>query len=192
MRRRTAVLLALLAGVGLLALSALTWIQATGLDGLSGTTVDVSGAQASTVVSAMALVGMASGAALSIARRVGVVVIGVLLVLTGIAAAWASLQAGLDPEAAARGVVGQATGTTAAAGDYLVSAWPWVAAAAGAVLALTGVAVLAFGSSWRRSARRFDSPTPAQSAADEASTPASEPVDEMDAWDELTRGQDPT
>ncbi|MDI3330962.1 MAG: Trp biosynthesis-associated membrane protein [Micrococcus sp.] len=201
LRRRTAVLWAIAAGTVVLGAGAQTWIQATGLTGLPGTVVTTSGNQAAAVVPAMALVGMASGIALSMARRVGRVVTAGLLLLAGVVTGWASVHAALSPADAARAQVSAATGTTADAGAYAVTAWPWVTLAAGVLLAACGIAVLVAGRGWRDS-RRYDTratASGASTAANAAPGPAAGgagagagPVDEIDAWDDLSRGEDPT
>jgi uncharacterized membrane protein (TIGR02234 family) len=207
LKRRTAVLWAIAAGAVTLGAGAQTWIQATGLSGLPGTVVTTSGNQAAAVVPAMALVGMASGIALSMARRVGRVVTSVLLVLAGVATGWASVNAALAPADAARAQVSAATGTTADAGAYAVTAWPWVTLAAGVLLAACGIAVLVAGRGWRDN-RRYDTRATASGTSATTGTVtgpattagpgagagpgATGPVDEIDAWDDLTRGEDPT
>ncbi|HEY4614274.1 MAG TPA: Trp biosynthesis-associated membrane protein, partial [Citricoccus sp.] len=97
-----------------------------------------------------------------------------------------------------RSQVSAATGTTAEAASYAVTAWPWVTLAAGVLLAACGVVVLVAGRGWREN-RRYDRRAAAGAAGTGASgavgapeTPGSGPVDEIDAWDELTRGEDPT
>ena len=197
-RRRTAVLWAVAAGALVLGAGAQTWVRSTGLSGLPGTEVTTSGNQAAAVVPAMALVGMASGIALSMARRVGRLVTSVLLVLAGAATGWAAVQAALAPAGAARSQVSAATGTTAEAASYAVTAWPWVTLAAGVLMAACGVVVLVAGRGWREN-RRYDQRaatgtggTAASGAAGAPETAGSGPVDEIDAWDELTRGEDPT
>lgn len=200
LRRRTAVLWAIAAGAAVLGTGAQTWIQATDLTGLPGTVVTTSGNQAAAVVPAMALVGMASGVALSMARRVGRVVTSVLLVLAGVTTAGAAARAALSPADAATAQVSAATGTTAEAGAYAVTAWPWLTLAAGVLLAACGIAVLVLGRGWRAN-RRYDTATAgsAATAATGAGPAGTDPaaaaenrIDEIDAWDELSRGEDPT
>lgn len=199
--RRTAVLWAVAAGAALLGAGAQTWVQASGLDGLSETSVDATGNDAAAVVPAMALVGMAGGAALSIARRVARTVIAALLVLAGLAGAVASVQVAANPAEAAQSVVGSATGTTALASEYVVTVWPWIALAVSVALALCGVAVLVFGRQWALTSRRYDTGSSADpsSASRHQDGPArtqqsrpDEDLDEIDAWDQLSRGNDPT
>lgn len=206
--RKAAVLWAVAAGAALLGAGAQPWVHASGLDGLPGTTVSTTGNDAAAVVPAMALVGMAGGAALSIARRVARTVIAALLVLAGLAGAVSAVQAAADPSGATRSAVGEATGTTAPAAQHLVTAWPWVALAVSVALALCGAAVLVVGRRWRDTNRRYDSaaaPAGSGRPGDEARAPgeavpsprpqagrAEEGLDEIDAWDRLSRGDDPT
>lgn len=222
--RRTAVLVALAAGAVILGTGAQPWIESTGISGLVTASVTTTGNQAAAVVPAMGLVGLAAGIALSMARRIGRWVTGVLMVLAGAAAGMSAVTAALDPATAAQGQVAAASGTTSGAAEHVVTAWPWFTLAGGALLVLCGLAVLFLGRGWT-SSRRHESPvsrggatpaapaTPATSVAADgatgattgattgASTSAStgasgtraeRDLDEIDAWDELTRGGDPT
>jgi uncharacterized membrane protein (TIGR02234 family) len=202
LKRRTAVLWAIAAGAIILGTGAQTWIESTQISGLPGDSVTTTGNQAAAVVPAMALVGMAAGIALSMARRIGRWITALLLLLAGAATAWSSVQAALDPAAAAHPQVSEASGTTADAGSYAVTVWPWLTLVGGILLFLCGLAVLLFGRRWTTSRRYEAAPaagtatgttgaTGTASAAE--STPADgEDLDEIDAWDELSRGQDPT
>ena len=204
LQRKVAVLWALAAGAALLGAGAQTWVQATGLDGLADTSVATSGNDAAAVVPAMALVGMAGGAALSIARRFARTVIAALLVLAGLAGGVSAVQVATDPARAAQAAVGEATGTTAAAAQYVVTVWPWIAVVVSLALAACGLAVLVFGRRWGGASRRYDFTVAAPTAHPGSTTtvPASdtspvdaqraEQLDEIDTWDRLSRGDDPT
>ncbi len=219
--RRTAVLVALAAGAVILGTGAQPWIESTGISGLVTASVTTTGNQAAAVVPAMGLVGLAAGIALSMARRIGRWVTGVLMVLAGAAAGMSAVTAALDPATAAQGQVSAASGTTSGAAEHVVTAWPWFTLAGGALLVLCGLAVLFLGRGWT-SSRRHESPvsrggaTPAAPATSVAAggatgattgattgastsastgasgTRAERDLDEIDAWDELTRGGDPT
>lgn len=204
LKRRTAVLWAIAVGAIILGTGAQTWIESTGVSGLSTTSVTTTGNQAAAVVPAMGLVGLAAGIALSMARQIGRWVAGVLLVLAGLAAGLSAVFAVVDPAAAARAQVSAASGTTADAASYVLTVWPWLTLVGGVLLLLCGLAVLVLGRGWSVS-RRHESPAATGSAtaaatgsaAGTASTTASGPdaqegLDEIDAWDELSRGQDPT
>lgn len=189
MRRRWIVLAALLAGVLVLAATGQTWVTASGLEGSPVPQATAGGGRVAPVATALALVVMAGALALTTARRVGVVLVGVLMTLAGVVIASTAVTAALDPVAAAAGAVSELTGTTAPAAAYAVSAWPWVSAAGGVMAAVLGVATLVVGPRWAAT-RRFESPATADEPA--ASAPPSRHVDRMDAWDELSRGEDPT
>ncbi|NUL47181.1 Trp biosynthesis-associated membrane protein [Cellulosimicrobium funkei] len=215
MKRRTAVLWALAAGAVILGTGAQTWIESAGLSGLATTSVTTTGNQAAAVVPAMGLVGMAAGIALSMARRIGRWVAAVLMVLAGLVAGFSAVNAALDPASAAQAQVSEASGTTADAGSYAVTVWPWLTLVGGVLLLLCGLAVLVLGRGWVTS-RRHESPVAAAGTAPGTTASATagigagaaagagiaagtEPgagdgaeLDEIDAWDDLSRGQDPT
>ena len=149
----------------------------------------------------MALVVMAGALALTTARRLGAVIVGVLMALAGVVIASTSVTAALDPATTAAAAVADATGTTALAQDYAVTAWPWVAVSGGVLAVLCGVTAAVAGRGWH-SARRYET---APAAPGPGLTPGGEHpaasareaaqrrrVDQMDAWDELSRGNDPT
>ena len=120
--------------------------------------VTVTGADAATSVSALAVVALAASVSLSIAGRITRYIIGTLLVLAGGATAAAAWNAWANPEAAAATLVGEAAGTAQIDADYAVTAWPWVAVVAGAWVALAGLAVLVASRRWQVSRRSSSSP----------------------------------
>lgn len=190
MRRRTVVVGALVAGALVLATAGQTWVHATGLDGGVVQEARASGRQAAPVAAAMALVVMAAALALTTARRLGARLVGVLMALAGVVVASTAVTAALDPVATAASAVAQATGTTAPAADYAVTAWPWVAAVGGLLAVTMGLLALVAGGRWTQS-RRYEAPA----AVDADTAPGASPrgtVDQMDAWDSLSRGDDPT
>ncbi|REE03008.1 Trp biosynthesis-associated membrane protein [Citricoccus nitrophenolicus] len=213
LKRRTAVLWAIAAGAIILGTGAQTWIESSQISGLPGDSVTTTGNEAAAVVPAMALVGMAAGIALSMARRIGRWITALLLLLAGVATVWSSVQAALDPAAAARTQVSEASGTTADAGAYAVTVWPWLTLVGGILLLLCGLAVLLFGRRWTTTRRYEAAPatgtattaagtmstagstagsTAASTSGEAPDTGDAEDLDEIDAWDELSRGQDPT
>lgn len=201
MRRRTAVLSALATGALVLFAAGRTWVVATGLSGGLAAEATTSGAAAAPVVPAMALVVMAGALALTTARRIGAVAAGILMGLAGLLGAGAAAAAALDPLRTAAAAVSDATGTTAAAQSYTVTAWPWVAVVGGVLAALCGVAAALSGRGWS-TARRYEKaaaaggtgsgPEAPRAGASRRSEAERRRVDQMDAWDELSRGNDPT
>lgn len=200
LRRRTVVFAALAAGGLVLLAAGQTWVHASGLGSGAVAEVTADGSDASGVTSAMAFVVLAAALALTIARRVGRWVVGVLLVLAGATLAVTAVSASADPASAAAPAVSEATGTTAAAASYAVTAWPWVAAAGGVLAVLAGVAALVAGRHWTHS-RRFEAPSAPSGdrgpsavgrGTVDARADSDAGPDSMDAWDELTAGNDPT
>ena len=66
-----------------------------------------------------------------------------------------------------------------------MSPWPAVAAVVGAVLALVGLGVLVTSGRWPGPSRKYEA-VRFEHADDGA------PLDAVDSWDELSRGDDPT
>ncbi|WP_022873293.1 Trp biosynthesis-associated membrane protein [Nesterenkonia alba] len=188
--RRIVVLLGLAAG-GMLFLSATqTWVTAEGLpETAAAEAVDIAGTEVSDTVTAMALVGLAGGAALSIARRVARIVIGALILAAGALAAVTVIRVLLDPAAQTLTALGEITGTTEPAAGYEVQ-WALGTAAAGAVLLIAaGILTLVAGRRWpdagasKKYARRTHGA---------GTTGAEHAPDEFDLWDDLSAGEDPT
>ncbi|MCO1339877.1 hypothetical protein BJH93_13405 [Kocuria polaris] len=189
MSRRTSVLVAL-AGA-LLALLAVTrtWVTVTPAESaiVQGVVV-VPGSAAATSVSALAIVALAAGISLSIAGRVARYVVAAVLVAAGAGIGFASASVLGNPESAAAGMVGEAAGTAQILADYATSPWPFVGIAAGVWTAAAGIVVAVGARRWAES-RKY------AAAGEQAAAPAAgddSAVDEIDGWDRLSRGEDPT
>lgn len=161
-----------LAGAALLLASAgRAWAYADQplLDGATTARTVATGSSLTGVPVAVGLVGLAGVAALAATRGRGRVVLGALLAAVGALAVLALLHT--DP--AVPGARAEATtGTTA---------WPLVASAGAALLAVAGLLTLVRGARWAALSRRYDAPA-ARRAVDPSSA----------AWDRLDRGEDPT
>ena len=209
--RRNVLAGALLGAAAALATTTRTWIRVVpDAAAVRIPQIDVAGSDAATAVAALAVVALAGGLAAAIAGPVARRIIAVLLVAAGAGIVAASVGVVLDPQGAAAGVVGTATGMPAVAGTYTVLAWPWIAAAAGAWMALVGVVLFFAGRGWkgsRKYAGAAASGAEASGAAQPEGTvqpggtpqphstvrpPADGPLDEIDGWDSLSRGEDPT
>jgi uncharacterized membrane protein (TIGR02234 family) len=147
--------------------------------------LQVQGSKAATTVTALALVALAGGLAASIAGKIARWIITAIIVLAaaGIIAAAATVLA--DPLAAAQGSIAAATGVSGGSADVSVSAFPVLAVAAGCLLGACGLLVVPAGRYWK-SRTKYDAA---------AAGPAGQqtgPVDEIDSWDRLSRGDDPT
>lgn len=149
-----------------------------------GSELAVPGSKAATAVTALALVALAGGIAASIAGRVARWVISGLIVLAaaGIVAAAATVMA--EPLAAAQGAIAEATGVSGGSAEVAVSVFPVLAVVAAVLLGLVALVLIPAGRFWTTRTRFDAKATPG--------APASGPVDEIDTWDRLSRGDDPT
>jgi uncharacterized membrane protein (TIGR02234 family) len=158
---------------------------------LPPTTIAVGGGDAAPLAPAAGLVLLAAAAALLAVRGAGRAVLGVVMVLAGAGAAWASgrvLTGGdvLTDQLAALGV------TT---GDYtrdVVPAWPVVAVVGGLLGIAAGLLAVVRGRRWPAMGRRYERPGgPAQPPARPVA-PATDEQRAQSAWTALDRGEDPT
>ena len=160
----------------------------------------VSGAIAAPALSALGFAALALAAALAIAGPLIRIVLGILGVVLGGSIVLAASVALSDPVAAGASVVTHATGV---AGDSSVhdlvasttaTVWPVLAIVAGALLALTCLAVIVTARAWPASSRRYQAVRLEDPDAAAAPEPAEQPARDraVDEWDELSRGDDPT
>lgn len=163
-----------------------TWIRAEVTTVIDTSVIDVSGADAASTVSALALVALVASVALRIAGPRLRKILAVLIVGAGLGLAVAAYSVQADPQASAAAQVSAATGTTAAANAYELTAMPWLGLAAGLLIALCGIWAFVASSQWK-SGRKYD-----RSAGRQGSAPRDENPDEIDTWDSLTAGDDPT
>lgn len=217
MPRRTApaVLSTLLCALALFGTTTQAWIHAAVTTSLQPVTVDVTGADAAPAVTALGLVAAVAAVASALGGRILRTVVGVVVVLAGAGAVAAVLAVTADPRAAAQPTVGAQTGVISGGGEYTMTAWPWAGVAAAVLLGLCGIwLVLVAQRVRRRATQRFDrapltsTAGPRQTEHDvvaegstsavgsSSSTPgetqAADHADDIDTWDALTRGEDPT
>jgi len=143
----------------------------------------VQGSKAATAVTALALVALAGGLAASIAGRVARWIIAVLVLLAsaGIIVAAATVLA--DPLGAAQGTIAASTGISGGQAAVTATPFPVLAVVAASFLALCALALPAAGRYWK-ARTKYD--------RGQAARAGSGPVDEIDSWDRLSRGEDPT
>jgi hypothetical protein len=220
-RTKLTLVLVVLAASGI-ALFAWTrvWINATVTTGGTESArqqLEIAGSTAAPALTALALAGLALAGALTIAGPVIRLVLGVLQVVLGGCVMLAAYLAVSDPAGASSAAVTAATGI---AGEQSIldgiesttlTAWPFVALGAGAVMALAGIAILATSRSWPQSASRYqavrmepvgmepgvtnsgattDGQAPIHASRSRAATDAT--GRSVDSWDDLSRGSDPT
>lgn len=163
-----------------------TWIRAEVSTVVATSTLDISGADAGPTVSALALVALVASVALRIAGPKLRKVLALLLVGVGVGLAVAAFGVHADPQAASMAQVSAITGTNAPADSYEVTVLPLLSAAFGVLVALAGVWAFVATSHWK-TGRKYD-----RSAARAARLASAEETDEIDAWDSLSEGKDPT
>lgn len=186
------VLILLLGGVLALIGATQTWVTATGFEAAHIDQVQLSGQEASPVITAMALVAIAAGAALSIARSIGRWIIGVVVIIASLTMGWTTISVITDPLGAVAVKIAETTGTSGTAAPTAqldVSVLPWLTVT-GALIALAGgVITLIIGRRWPvGKTKKYDvgeQQQPPQADRDGQ-------LDEIDTWDELSRGEDPT
>jgi uncharacterized membrane protein (TIGR02234 family) len=151
--------------------------------------LQVQGSKAATTVTALALVALAGGLAASIAGRFArwIITALILLAAAGIVSAAAIVLA--DPLAAAQGSIAAATGISGSSVQVDVTAFPALAVVAGSLLGLAALLIIPAGRFWKNRTR-YD--TAAAGPARGAAGSAAGPPDEIDSWDRLSRGDDPT
>lgn len=185
-RKSTLILLAVLAALAVFGTTTQTWIHvAVGQGEVAQSDLDIPGSKAAVAVSALALVALAGALATSIAGKVARIVTTAIVFLgaAGIVAVVLGILA--DPAAAAMTEVGAATGIEGQGSNATTTIFPVLAIVAAVVLGVAALLVLWFGQSW--SVRtKYDAAKAAPAGA------SAEPVDEIDRWDQLSRGEDPT
>jgi uncharacterized membrane protein (TIGR02234 family) len=152
----------------------------TGQDGLQ-----VQGSKAATTVTALALVALAGGLAASIAGRVARWIITAIIVLASAGIVTAAVTVIADPLAAAQGSIAAATGITGSSAQVGLTAFPALAVVAGLLLGLSALLIIPAGRYWK-TRTKYDAAAVRGGAAPEG------PADEIDSWDRLSRGDDPT
>lgn len=193
-RRKSA---SLLLGVALCGAALLAWSQSWFLVTLTGNTsggepIAATGTPAAPAVAALAIAGLATVGAIAISGKVVRTILATLIVLEGIAVTWSAVFAIAAPLGAVESLVTAATGITghlpvaALVANVTTTAWPWIAAASGALLAALGCAMAVTSRAWPSSAQKYES-APATSR-DRSSGPENAIWD----WDRLSGGTDPT
>jgi hypothetical protein len=189
--RMIAVLTALLAGVIGIVSSTQTWLDVTVTGGVSDS-LTVSGAAAIPVLAPLSLATMALGAALSIVGRVLRYVFGALMLAIAVTLLVLTARVAFaHPVDAVAAAVTTATGIAGDAVAGLVVAiaatpWPVVTLLAWVLLLASGVFTVATAHRWRGSGRRY------RTGGRRHAVREDQPLDAVDSWDDLTRGDDPT
>ena len=190
-RARLLSVLGILAGglFGLIA-STQTWLDATINDG-AAEPIHVAGADAIALMAPLSLAAIAAAITLAIAGVAFRYVLGALAVIIG--AAMLVMNVRLITGASARDVAAAVTEATGIAGDSAIIAMvteltltPWVTVTVVAWLLIIagGLLTLVTAKSWAASGKKYRTST--------AGITHTGPLDKIDSWDDLSRGEDPT
>lgn len=188
-RKPVVVLLAVAAGIVLLAAGRADWVTGT-VDGIAGPVrASAVGTDAAPGLAGLALVAMAAAVAATTSGKVARWVCVVALAAVGLGVIALSARALLDAPTVLGGVAASESGTTgtleAAAST---TPWPWVAIVA-ALLLLVSAGGAAVGSrKWGALGGKYERPT--GDGATEVGGARGERVDSD--WDRVTRGDDPS
>lgn len=197
-RKSTVVFSTLIFAGALLGAATQTWFQVSMDQGtVRATEIAVPGTKVSAAVTAFALVAAAGALAVTIAGRVGRVIAGVLVLLAAVGAAWTTGSSMLDPQAAVAPAVSEQIGVEGLALDAQLTPLLPLAFAAALCLLFAALAILVFGSDWT-STRKYNAARQARPGANGAASTSTgavddlEEFDQIDGWDRLSRGEDPT
>lgn len=174
--------LCLLTAAATFATTLTTWITATVSNVLGEQTLSVPGKDASAAVSALAIVAVVASVVLRISGPKVRLAVAALMAVSGIAiviSAWGVTQNPAQASLASTSVV---TGTTDLSGTFDLTVWPWIAMVCAALFTLASLWGGFASLSWPNK-RKYERHTE-QKDADE--------MDEIDTWDSLSAGEDPT
>jgi uncharacterized membrane protein (TIGR02234 family) len=174
------------AGVVLLAVTR-TWVTvAPPSTGVALSAIKVSGTDAAAAVLALAVVALVCSLAAAIAGGFARWIIGVVQLLVGVGVIGFSLPVLLSPATASSAKTSKSFGLEkVGAGAYDVSLWPWVAMFGGVLVLAMAVVLLVAGRHWSV-AKRFERHGSGHAVV------TAETMDDVDRWDALTDGDDPT
>lgn len=188
MRRRPVAVLAVLLAAGTMLLAwSQPWFALSLREGaVTGEPIAVGGDLAAPAVLAISLATAAVAAVLAIAGPRMRVVLGIAIALLGAGAVLAAVAVLVNPSAPFERVVAEELGIAGPAAAEAIAAaaataWPVVAIAGGAAAAALGVLVAVRSREWPRSGRRY-----------ERGAGGAGGDDTIDAWDAISRGDDPT
>lgn len=201
--------LSLLSAVVLSAMILVSWSQTWFVFVVSfsegqSTPLDISGQDVAGALSALSLTGFALTAALALAGILLRRILGILLLLLGVAIFFATLSPWINPIAAAAPVLTSlsAISDLETLQSFVVStsatAWPGVSALCGVLFLPLGIVIVFTAGKWATASRKFERNSSRTSSSSQpmVSTPSIPTEDvsaqNIDAWDSLSHGEDPT
>lgn len=177
------------------------WSTLSLASGVAGDTpISVTGQTMAPGLSALGLTSLALLAALALAGKGFRIVLGLVQSALGIVIAFTTISVLADPVTAASPALISITGVQdipairELVSHQSMTAWPFVSLIVGVLTAVTGVLIIVTSRSWPASGRKYAAPT--QPANPLVAPLAEGDVDSsharIEAWDDLSRGGDPT
>lgn len=167
--------------------------------------VNISGQEVAGALSALGLTGFALTAALALAGILLRRILGILLFLLGLGIFFATLSAWTDPITAAAPTLTalSAISDVETLRTFVVSlsatAWPGVSAFTGLLFLPVGIFIFFTAAQWGTASRKFERSSQISSATTSQQSVSSFPAQthdvsaqNIDAWDSLSHGEDPT
>lgn len=196
LERRRAVVVGLVLGAAALVATTATWVRATTSSALEAeVAVAIAGSDAAAAASAGALVVVASALAMALGGRWGARVAAAGVVLGGVLVVASAVVVLRDPASPASAGAQEVVGVGALAGEPTTTVAVWAALLAGALAVGLGLLVVVGAGRWASGGRRHERSVAGratEASSDRAAAPPASGPDDQDAWDALSRGEDPT
>ncbi|MFI1505869.1 TIGR02234 family membrane protein [Streptomyces sp. NPDC020597] len=165
------------------------WSQGTATVAGGAFPLTARGSDVTGVPAALAIVGLAALVAVFAVRRTGRLAVSLLLALSGAGIMATALFGASDGSALDEQAAKASGDTSATVASFTHTAWPYAAAAGGALILLAGLLALRYGRGWPAMSGRYErdgTPRPRR-----APRPA-DPDRPEEMWKALDRGEDPT
>ncbi|WP_425473089.1 TIGR02234 family membrane protein [Streptomyces botrytidirepellens] len=168
------------------------WAEGTASVAQSSLPQSANGDDITGLPGALAVVGLAALVAVFAVRRVGRIVVSLLLALSGTGIV-ISAALGATDKAALKEKASKVTGVEGSAiHDVSYTPWPWVALAGGVLLLFAGVLALAYGRHWPAMSGRYERAGAEGRRPARRASAAPDPDRPEELWKALDRGEDPT
>ena len=190
--KRLVLVLLLVSAVVILVSGSREWVSGSADNAVLGVTaLHGSGADVAPGVVAAALVGLASAVALATSGTVVRYIAACTALLAAVLCIAVAIGILLDPGAALGKVAAAGTGRSGSvAAIGRAGIWAWVALAAALVMGVAGLGAMLGAGRWQGLSSRYDAPV--SDEGPESPAGRGEAPGRDSAWDQLTRGEDPT
>lgn len=190
--KRMVLVLLLVSAVVILVSGSREWVSGSADSAVLGVTaLHGRGSDVAPGVLAAALVGLASAVALATSGTVVRYIAACTAWLAAVLCIAVAIGILLDPGAALGKVAAAGTGRSGSvAAIGRAGIWVWVALAAALVMAVGGLGAMVGARRWQGLSSRYDAPVSGEGPV--SSTSGEGPRARDSAWDQLTRGEDPT